>query len=30
MGIDITEDFDDEPIDLDEDIEADLENFESP
>lgn len=30
MGIDITEDYDDEPIDLDEDIEADLENFESP
>lgn len=30
MGIDVTEDFnDDEPIDLDEDIEADLENFES-
>lgn len=30
MGIDITEDFDDEePIDLDENIEADLENFES-
>lgn len=30
MGIDVTEDFDDEePIDLDENIEADLENFES-
>ena len=30
MGIDVTEDFDDdEPIDLNEDIEADLENFES-
>lgn len=30
MGINVTEDFDDdEPIDLDEDIEADLENFES-
>ena len=30
MGIDVTEDFDDdEPIDLDEDIEPDLENFES-
>ena len=30
MGIDVTEDFDDdEPIDLEEDIEADLENFES-
>lgn len=30
MGIDVTEYFDDdEPIDLDEDIEADLENFES-
>ena len=29
LGIDITEDFDDEPIDIDEDLEGDIEDFES-
>ncbi|MBQ9510890.1 MAG: RNA polymerase sigma factor RpoD [Clostridia bacterium] len=29
LGIDVTEDFDDEPVDIDEDLEGDIEDFES-